>query len=75
VSLARSRLLNDCFPQEYAAMRVRCAISLKAGRYSNDELWSFVMIPEALAVSWLSSFPCSLATHRCDPDSSVFCRG
>jgi hypothetical protein len=37
-SLARSRLLNDCFPREYAATRARCAISLKAGRHSNDDL-------------------------------------
>jgi hypothetical protein len=36
--LARSRLLHDRFPQEYAATRVRHAISLKAGWYSNDEL-------------------------------------
>jgi hypothetical protein len=46
-SLARSRLLNDRFPQECAATRVRRAISLKAGRYSNDELWLFVMLPDA----------------------------
>jgi hypothetical protein len=68
-SLARSWLLNDRFPPEYAAMRVRHAISLKAGRHSNDDLWSFVMLPDALAVSRLSSFPRSLATHRCDLDS------
>jgi hypothetical protein len=37
-SLARSWLLNDRFPQEYAATRARRAISLKAERYSNDEL-------------------------------------
>jgi hypothetical protein len=62
-SLARSRLLNDHFPQEYAATRARRAISLKAGRYNNDELWSFVMLPDTPAVSRLSSFPCSLAMH------------
>jgi hypothetical protein len=74
-SLARSWLLNDRFPQEYAATRARRAISLKAERYSNDELWSFVMLPDAPTVSGLSFFPCSLATHRCDPDSSFFSRG
>jgi hypothetical protein len=31
-SLARSRLLHERLPQEYAAMRARCAINLKAGR-------------------------------------------
>jgi hypothetical protein len=72
MSLARSRLLNDRFTQEYAATRARCAISLKAGRYNNDELWSFIMLPDALAVSRLSSFLYSLATHRCDLDSSFF---
>jgi hypothetical protein len=58
-----SRLLNDCFLQEYAAMRARRTISLKARRYSNDELWSFVMLLDAPAVSRLSSFPRSLETR------------
>jgi hypothetical protein len=38
VSLARSRLVHDRFPQEYAATRARRAISLKAVRHSNDDL-------------------------------------
>jgi hypothetical protein len=63
-SLARSRLQHDRFPQEYAATRVRRAINLKAGRHSNDVLWSFVMLPDALMVSRPSSFPRSLETHR-----------
>jgi hypothetical protein len=64
MSLARSRLLHDRFPQEYAATRARRAINLKAGRYSNDNLWSFVMLPDAPAVS-RSSFPSySLAAYR-----------
>jgi hypothetical protein len=74
-SLARSQFLHDCFPQEYAATRARRAISLKAGRCSNDELWSFVMLPDAQALSRLSSFPRSLAMHRCDLNSSFFSRG
>jgi hypothetical protein len=37
-SLARSQLLHDRFPPEYATTRARCAISLKAGRHSNDDL-------------------------------------
>jgi hypothetical protein len=53
VSLARSRLLHDRFPSEYAATRVRRAISLKAVRHGNDDLWSFVMLPDAQAVSRL----------------------
>jgi hypothetical protein len=60
-SLAHSRLLHDRFPQEYVATRARRAISLKAGRHDNDELWSFVMLPDAQVVSrtfLLSSFPC-----------------
>jgi hypothetical protein len=59
VSLARLRLLHDRFPSEYAAMRVRRAISLKAVRHGNDDLWSFFMLPDAPTVSklTLSSFP------------------
>jgi hypothetical protein len=52
-SLAHLQLLNDHFPREYAATRARRAISLKAGRHSNDDLWSFVMLPDAPPVSWL----------------------
>jgi hypothetical protein len=37
-SLARSRLLNDRFPPEYAATRARSAIRLKVGWHSNDDL-------------------------------------
>jgi hypothetical protein len=55
VSLARSRLLNERFPTEYAATRARRAVSLKGGKYSNDELWSFAMLPDAPAVSGLPS--------------------
>jgi hypothetical protein len=46
-SLARSQLLPDRLPHEYAATRARHAISLKAVRHSNDDLWSFVMLPDA----------------------------
>jgi hypothetical protein len=54
-SLARSRFLPDRLPQEYAATRARHAISLKAVRHSNDDLWSFVMLSDAPAVSRSSS--------------------
>jgi hypothetical protein len=74
-SLARSLFLNDRSPPEYAATRARRGISLKAGQHSNDELWSFVMLPNTPTVCRLSSFPRSLATHRCDLNSSFFNRG
>jgi hypothetical protein len=51
MALAHSRLLHNFFPREYAATRVRHAISLKAGRHINDDLWSFVMLPDAPPVS------------------------
>jgi hypothetical protein len=50
-SLARSRLLQDRLLLEYAAIRARRAISLKSVPHSDDDLWSFVMIPDALVVS------------------------
>jgi hypothetical protein len=53
VSLVHSRMLHDRFPPEYAATRARRAISLKAVRHGNDDLWSFVMLPDAPAVSRL----------------------
>jgi hypothetical protein len=53
MSLARSRFLPERLSQEYAATRVRHAISLKAVRHSNDDLWSFVMFPDAPTVSRL----------------------
>jgi hypothetical protein len=72
VSLARSRLLHDHFPLEYAATRTRCAISLKAVRHGNDDLWSFVMLPDAPPGSRLPPFLYSSAMRRCDSDISPF---
>jgi hypothetical protein len=37
-ALGRLRLLHECFPREYTAMRARRTISIKAGRHSNDDL-------------------------------------
>jgi hypothetical protein len=54
-SLACSRFLPDRLTQECAATRARRAISLKAVRHSNDDLWSFVMLPDAPTVSRSSS--------------------
>jgi hypothetical protein len=74
-SLACSQLLNDLFPPEYAATRARRTIILTAGRHSNDDLWSFIILPDAPAVSRPSSFPCSLGTHRYDFDSHFLVEG
>jgi hypothetical protein len=56
VALAQSRLLLDLLPQEYAATRARRAINLKAIRHSDDDLWSFVMLPHGPLVSGTSVF-------------------
>jgi hypothetical protein len=57
VSLVRSQLIHDRFPREYAATRVRLAISLKAVRHSDDDLWLFIMLPDAPPVRKLPPFP------------------
>jgi hypothetical protein len=49
----RSRLLQELLLLEYAATRVRRVVSLKSVPHSEDDLWSFVMLPDALAVSAL----------------------
>jgi hypothetical protein len=67
--LARLRFLPERLPQKYAATRASRAISLKAVRHSNDDLWSFVMLPDAPAVS-RSPFPSySLAAYQCGFDN------
>jgi hypothetical protein len=65
-TLARSWLRHEHLPPEYAAMRARRAISLKVVWHNNDDLWSYVMLPDALAVSGLHLPLRSLAVHRCD---------
>jgi hypothetical protein len=55
-SLARSRFFSERFPREYAATRARRAISLKAVKQNDDNLWSFVMLPDAPSVSGFSPF-------------------
>jgi hypothetical protein len=66
VSLACSQLVQDHFPLEYAATRARRAIILKAVRNSNDDLWLFVMLPDAPPVSRLPPFLYSSATRHRD---------
>jgi hypothetical protein len=63
MALARSRLLPDLHPQEYAATRARRAVNLKAVRNGDVTLWSFVMLPYGPLVS---GFP---------PLFSLFIRG
>jgi hypothetical protein len=50
-TLAHSRLLHERFLWEYAATRVRPAISLRSVLHSHDDLWSFIMLPDTLTVS------------------------
>jgi hypothetical protein len=47
VSLARSRLLFECFPREYVATRAWQAVTLKAIKHSDNDLWLFIMLPYA----------------------------
>jgi hypothetical protein len=47
VSLVHSRLLQKQLPKGYVATRVRRAINLKTMQHSDDDLWSFVIIPDA----------------------------
>jgi hypothetical protein len=72
MSLTRSRLVHDRFPREYAATRARHAISLKAVRHSDDDLWSFVMLPDAPPVSKPPPFLYSFAVRRRGSDASLF---
>jgi hypothetical protein len=74
VSLARSRFLHERFPQEYATTRARRAISLKVVRHDNDDLWSFVMLPDAPVVS-SSSFPSYLLAAYQRGFNNCFSRG
>jgi hypothetical protein len=63
-ALAHSWLLHERLPQEYAAMRVRRAINLRSVPHGRDNLWPFIMPPDAPAVSRLPFSPWSLAAHR-----------
>jgi hypothetical protein len=64
-SLARSRLLHERLPPNYAATRARRAIKLKSVPHGHNDLWSFIMFPDAPAVSGPPYPFRSLATHRC----------
>jgi hypothetical protein len=51
IALARSRLLPDPFPRVFAATRARRAIDLRSGRWGDDVLWAFEMLPTGPLVS------------------------
>jgi hypothetical protein len=73
VSLARSRFLSERFPREYATTRARRAVSLKAVKHSDDDLWLFVMLPDAPPVSGFSpSLLHSPVTRPRGSDISLF---
>jgi hypothetical protein len=63
-SLAHPRFLPEHLPQDYAATRARRAISLNTVRHNNDDLWSFVMLPDAPAVSRSSFLSYSPAAYQ-----------
>jgi hypothetical protein len=66
-SLVRSRLLQDRLLPEYMTTRVRHTISLKLVPHNTDNLWSFVTLPNALAVSALLLSSQVLVLCRCGP--------
>jgi uncharacterized membrane protein YgcG len=73
VSLARSRFFSERLLRDYAATRARRPISLKAVRHNDDDLWSFIMLPDAPSVSGSSPlFLYSSATHRRGSHVSLF---
>jgi hypothetical protein len=74
-SLACSQFIPERLPREYAATRTRRAISLKAVRHDNYDLWSFVMLPDAPAVSRSSSPSHSLTTYRRSFDNRILAEG
>jgi hypothetical protein len=71
VALARSRLVHDRLPPEYATTRARRAINLQVVKNSNDNLWLFVMLPDGPLVSGL--FPFSLILPPYAATTLTFC--
>jgi hypothetical protein len=51
--LTCSQLLPERFPQEYTATRARRAVNLRFVPNGRDKIWSFIMLPDAPAVSGL----------------------
>jgi hypothetical protein len=75
VSLAHSRLLLERLPKKYAATRARPAINLKVVPHNNDDLWSFVMLPDARPVSTASLCPSSIPSYSLFALMVPACRG
>jgi hypothetical protein len=61
--IARSRLLQERLPKGYAATRARRAVYLEVVLHSDDDLWSFVMLPDARLLSTASFCPLSLPSY------------
>jgi hypothetical protein len=72
--MARSQLLPERFPQEYATTRARRAVNLRSVSNSRDEIWLFIMLPDAPVVSGLLLPFRSLAMHWCGPDGCHYQR-
>jgi hypothetical protein len=66
VALAQSRLLPDLLPHEYAATRAWRAINLKSVKHSDDDLWSFAMLPKGPLVSRAFIFSPAILLRRAD---------
>jgi hypothetical protein len=64
-ALVHSRLLHKRLPQEYAETRARRAINLRSVLHKRDDLWSFVMLPDAPVVSGLPLLLRFLEMHWC----------
>jgi hypothetical protein len=67
-ALARSRLLRERFPQEYAATRARRAVNLRTMPTDNDDIWSSIILPYAPPVSRLPLSFRFLVMYRRDLD-------
>jgi hypothetical protein len=70
-ALARSRLLRERLPQEYAATRARHAVNLRTVSTDRHDLWSFIMLHDAPLVSRLPLFFRFLAVYRGDLDGCL----
>jgi hypothetical protein len=67
-ALACSRLLRERFPREYTSTRARRAVNLRTMLTNNDNLWSFIMLPDTPPVRWLPLSYRFLVACRCDFD-------
>jgi hypothetical protein len=69
VLFVHSWLLHERLLKKYAATRARRTINVKAVSHGDDDLWSFVMLPDTQPVSVDFSFlGCSCLTFFTRPD-------